>query len=170
MGTPRPVAFSSLIQLLLICAIVTGCGQSQPDAAAPPPQAHAHHPPHGGTPVVLGDEVYHIEMVLDPPTGTLQAYILDGEMENYVRSTMESFAITAKLPGHDESLRFQAVTNRATGETVGDTALFAVQANWLKTQSNFDAVLKQIIIKGQTFENVRFNFPKGNDPDGARAK
>ncbi len=55
--------------------------------------------------------------------------------------------------------------NNATGEKIGDTALFEVQADWLKHTTNFDAVLKQITVRDHTYQNVAFNFPKGNDKD-----
>ena len=41
-------------------------------------------------------------------------------------------------------------------------SLFQAQADWLKTHKTFDAVLKEIIIKGKKYENVAFNFPRGN--------
>jgi hypothetical protein len=58
-----------------------------------------------------------------------------------------------------------AVANPATGETVGDTSLFEGQADWLKTAREFDATLKTITVRGTTFAEVKFNFPKGNDKD-----
>ena len=60
----------------------------------------------------------------------------------------------------------RAVADPATGETVGDTALFETQADWLKTVKDFDGTLKKTItIRGTTFADVKFNFPKGNDKD-----
>jgi len=57
------------------------------------------------------------------------------------------------------------VANAATGETVGDTALFEAQAEWLKTNASFDAAINELQVRGNTYANVRFNFPKGNDTD-----
>ena len=85
------------------------------------PHLHVAVPPHGGNPVALGDD-YQIEWVLDAPAGKLQAYVLDGEMENFVRITLPSFDVTAKLPDGEEVLHFVAVANTATGEKVGSTA------------------------------------------------
>ena len=47
--------------------------------------AHEHHPPHKGTLVEFGEEFAHLELVLDPATGKLTAYALDGEAEKAVR-------------------------------------------------------------------------------------
>jgi hypothetical protein len=121
---------------------------------------HKAQPPHGGTPVALGDN-YNIEFVLDAASGTLSAYLLDDEMEEFVRSGMPSFEVTAKVGGAEQTLVFKPVANPATGETVGDTSLFTAQAGWLKTTTAFDAVIKSVTLDGTTFSNVAFNFPKG---------
>ncbi|HEY5079995.1 MAG TPA: hypothetical protein VII43_09110, partial [Opitutaceae bacterium] len=120
---------------------------------------------HGGTPVVLGDEVYHLELVLDAASGVLQAYVLDGELENFVRCAAPSIEIDATVGGSPRTLTLEAVANSATGETVGDTSLFQAQADWLKSAKDFDGVVKSVSIRGTAFAAVRFNFPKGNDAD-----
>jgi len=112
-----------------------------------------------------GDEAYHVELVLDASTGTLQAFVLDGELENFIRSPVPSIEIVADVGGAPRTLVLAAVPNPATGETVGDTSLFQAQAEWLKTTRGFDAVLKSITVRGTTFAGVKFNFPKGNDTD-----
>jgi hypothetical protein len=156
--------------LLLLSALVflfaTGCGHQQPNAS-PLAVVHEHkdQPPHGGTLVALGHEEYQLELVLDAPAGKLQAYVFDGELENFVRVAAETFDVTAKLPVHDAVLVFKAVPNRATGETVGDTSMFEAQADWLKTTPAFDAILKEITIRGGVYRDIAFNFPKGNDRD-----
>lgn len=144
---------------------MAGCGR-QPATVNAAPAKHEHHAPHGGTPVMLGDEAYHLELVRDATTGILQAFILDGEMENFVRSPTPSFEIEASVGAEKPSLVFAAVADPATGETVGDTALFETRADWLKTVAAFDGVVKSLTINGTTFTAVRFNFPHGNDPDG----
>jgi predicted small lipoprotein YifL len=157
-----------LIVLVLTAGLLAGCGEKP----APAPESkvapkHEHNPPHHGTPVVLGNEEYHVELVLDPAAGILQAYVLDGEMENFIRIPAESFTVTAQLPGGAQSLVLRAVANRATGEKVGDTALFEAQADWLKTTPTFDAAIEELTVRGNTYRHVAFNFPKGNDTDAA---
>lgn len=93
----------------------------------------------------------------------LKAYVLDGELEFFVRIPAESFEVVAQVAGREELLTFRAIPNNATGETIGNTSQFEVQAEWLKRQTNFDAMLRAITIKGSTFTNVGFNFPKGSD-------
>jgi hypothetical protein len=150
----------------LVCGLLCSCGkETSLEQKAETPARHEHKPPHGGTPVVLGHEEYHVELVLDGATGTMQAYVMDGELEEFVRVGAASFEIAAKRPGGEETLVFNAVPNRATGETVGDTSFFTAQAEWLKTAKTFDAVLKELKVKGNVYQNVAFNFPKGNDAD-----
>ncbi len=160
--------FTQLVTLLLIVplGLVVGCGKKEPEAtAAKSPPKHEHKPPHGGTPVVLGDEIYHVELVLDAATGKLQAFVFDGELENFIRSAVPAIEIDAAVNGQPRTVVLSAVANPATGETVGDTSLFEGQADWLKAAKEFDATLKIITIRGTTFADVKFNFPKGNDKD-----
>ena len=160
-------SITRLVLIGLTCLpLFAGCAKhpAETTATAKPPK-HEHKPPHGGTPVVLGDEVYHVELVRDAATGKLQAFVFDGELENFIRSSVPSFQIDAVVSGAPQTLILSAVPNPATGETVGDTSLFETQADWLKTANDFDATLKSITIRNTTFTDVKFNFPKGNDKD-----
>ena len=153
-----------LLALALAAGLAACSEKAVPLPAGAPVAKHEHHPPHGGTPVVLGAELYHLELVLDSATGRLSAYVLDGEMENFMRITAPSLEITvAGQPSR--TLVLSPVANPATGETVGSTSLFEVQADWLKSTPTFDAVLTRIEVRGSVFTATAFNFPKGNDRD-----
>jgi hypothetical protein len=143
-----------LHMMLVLALALGGCAKKEQVGS------HKDQPPHGGTPVALGEN-YNFEFVLDAASGTLSAYLLDDEMEEFVRSGMLSFELTAKIGGVEQTLVFKPVANPATGETVGDTSLFTAQAGWLKTTTAFDAVIKSVTLDGTTFSNVAFNFPKG---------
>jgi len=133
------------------------------DAKKESAHQHEHTPPHGGAPVVLGEEEYHLEVVRDAAAGKLQLYVLDGHMDKFVRIAAPAIEVTATHAGAPQTLSFKPVPNSATGEKVGDTALFEAQADWLKTATNFDAVVKFVDVKGKAFKDVKFNFPKGNE-------
>ncbi len=160
---------SHLIAALLAFAvgILGGCSKSATPAAVSveTPAKHEHHPPHGGTAVVLGNEAYHLELVRDAAAGKLTAYVLDGEMEEFIRVKAATFEAVATVAGAKQTLTFQAVANAATGETVGNSSQFEASADWLKTTATFDGMLTALEIKGTTFSDVAFNFPKGNDKD-----
>ena len=143
-----------------------GCHQKTPDAPQKPAVAkHQHIPPHQGTPVVLGNEEHHVEFVRDAAAGTLQAYVMDGELEDFVRVKQNSFEGVAAFRGGRHPLKFEAVPNNATGETVGDTSLFEAKADWLGAESNFDVTIDELTVRGKTYQSIKFNFPKGNDSD-----
>jgi hypothetical protein len=150
----------------LVLLLAAGCGGHK-SGPADDTRTHLHvaTPPHGGTPVALGDEDYQIEFVLDAPAGKLEAYVLDGEMENFVRIAPASFDMTANLAGGREVLHFAAVANAATGETVGSTSQFEAQADWLKTTNRFDGVIQEINVEGTVFHSILFSFPKGSAAD-----
>ena len=154
---------------VLLCgslAFTAGCSDHKAQIAATErAHKHEHNPLHDGVPIVLGAELYHLELVLDPAAGKLQAYVFDSELENFVRTATPSFVVTATVDGVDKQLVFHAVANPATGETVGDTSLFEANADWLKSNPIFDADLQSITIHDSTFTDVKFNYPKGNDTE-----
>lgn len=146
-------------------ALLLAAGCAKQASSPPPPARHEHSAPHAGTAVVLGAELYHLELVRDVSTGRLTAYILDGEMENFVRLNVPAFEVIATVNGRPKPLRFMPVANSATGETVTDTSQFEAQADWLKTTATFDATLTALTVRGTVFTAVPFNFPRGNDRD-----
>jgi hypothetical protein len=154
------------IVLLSAALALAGCAhRNQAPAVAAAPHKHEHHPPHGGTPVVLAEEVCHLELVLDPATGTLRAYVLDGELENFIRIAAPELELHVTLGGAARTLRLRAVADRATGEKVGDTSLFAASAPWLKGVAHFQGSFPRVEVRGQEFRKVSFAFPEGNDKD-----
>ena len=114
---------------------------------------------------MLGEEEYHLELNLDAAAGKLTAYVMDGELEKFVRLASPSFTVTVVAPRPEPPLVFQAIANPASGEIVGDTSQFEARAGWLKTATNFDAVLPVLTVRAKTYTNVAFNFPKENDKD-----
>ncbi len=154
------------LRLFVLGGLLLTAACSRQPAASPAASArHEHHAPHGGTPVVLGAELYHLELVRDAADGRLRAYVLDGELENFIRIAAPAIELTATVDGQPRPLVLAAVANPATGETVGDTSCFEGQADWLRTTPAFDAVLVRLEVRGNTFTTVAFNFPRGNDRD-----
>ena len=157
----RPVT-SALAAAMAV--LLAGCGgEPKNDHAAGPSHGHSHQPKYGGTMVELGEHQGNLEFVRDASAGRLTAYVLDAHAENFVRVPLASFTLATTIAGKAETLVFQPVANAATGEKPGDTSQFEASAGWLKTAPVFDAVLPQITVRGTTFKDVRFNFPKGNE-------
>ena len=161
---PVPRVLAAALALIVLGACTRETPTPPPSAAAA--SGHAHQAPHGGTAVELGEEAYHLEFVLLAGEGRLQAFVLDGEMENFVRCAAPAFEVAATVAGEKRTLTFVAVADPATGEKAGDTALFEARADWLKSTPKFEGVLTTLTIRGTTFTAVSFNFPDGNDHDG----
>ena len=152
------------LAVALILAL-SACSKSEKTTAAAEPHAshdhaapanHAHTAPRGGTLVEIGDHAYNIELLRDPAAGKLTAWILDAHAENYVRVKATVIALVAMPGGKFTPLTLTAVANPATGETVGDTSQFEVQADWLKTAGAFAGILT-VEIKGTTFAKVEYS-------------
>jgi hypothetical protein len=155
---PSRFILQSLLALAL-CA-TAGCGEPPPRVSAAKAFApHAHDARHGGVTVELGDEEFHVEFAWAGTAGVIQAYILDGELENYVRVATESFSATVTLEGAERPLVFHAVGNSATGESAGDTALFEARADWLAARPALRVSVPSLSVKGRTYPNLFLELP-----------
>lgn len=123
-------------------------------------ETHYHSAPHGGALVVLGQEFSHVEFVLEPDSGTLNAYILDGEAEGSVRIPGGTIDLIVEGGG---ALSLQPVVDELTGETLEDTSHFRAQSDFLKGREKFEGSLLSLKVKGQEFQNVDFRYPEGNE-------
>lgn len=152
MKTPFPLACA-----LLLTFALAGCGQHESPAGS---AGHTHHAPHGGTLVELGQHAYNLELVRDAEAGRLTAYVLDGHAENFVRISAASFELIAFTGGERKPLTMRAVSNSATGETVGNTSQFEAQADWLKSVAEFPGSITSLEIRGNKFDNVAMHLRK----------
>ena len=117
--------------------------------------------PHGGTPVVVGLHGYHLELVRDAEKGRLQAYLLDGHAEKYVDVPESSFEMVATIGAKQEKLTLQRTP--AAGKPLSQaSSVLEGTAEWVKTATNFNAVIPTITLKGKTFKDVKVSFPKGS--------
>ena len=124
--------------------------------------AHNHVAPHQGTLVELGEEVGHLEVLLNPTDGTMTIYVLDGEAEQPVR--VEQPTLELQIAPHPDTpeadripLWMHAVENPLTGEMAGDTSQFAGKSDALKGLTAFDGEVDAIELNGQRFTDVAFH-------------
>ncbi len=132
-------------------------------AAAGGGHGHVHVAPHGGALVVLGDDFAHVEFVLEPATGTLTAYVLDGHADRSLR--LATAGLELQLLASDEGpvrLSLAGRESALTGEVLGDTSEFVGRHAALVGAERFEGVLQSITVKGQPFNTVRFRYPEGN--------
>lgn len=159
----RSPALVPCLACLLLSIITASCSRLVVENK--PILTHQHHAPHEGTAVVLGKEQYHLELVCDATDGTLTAYVLDSEMDNFIRLAQPNIILSIKTADYIGTLTLHAVANTATGEKIGDTSEFQVKDELFKKTSAFDGILKLITVNNNTFLEVSFNFPRGNDQD-----
>lgn len=124
---------------------------------------HEHAAPHGGTLIVFGEEFAHLELVLDAVTGSLSGYVLDGGAEYAVRIEQASIELGIDKDGQKSMVSLGAQANALTGESPGDTSEFHGQSDFLTRVDHFKGVITSVEIKGQTFDQVGFDFPEGNE-------
>jgi hypothetical protein len=140
---------------ILLALALAGCSKHHDHAKS----SHGRHDHtddarHGGVPVMLGDEAYHVEFTFGDAPGTLQAYIFDAHMKDYVRIAAASFAATAKIGEVEHQLVFNAVANPATGETMGSTALFEARVPTLSGRPALTLSVPALTVKTHTYINV----------------
>jgi hypothetical protein len=131
--------------------------------------AHEHKPPHNGTLVECGEEFAHLELLSDAASGKLTGFVLDGEAENPVRIRQSSIRLKLTVDGKAILLNLKAVANPLTGEVIGDTSEFSAVSKNLKGVQRFSGTVVLIKVKGETFRNVDFKYPEGNEvlkPEG----
>jgi len=151
--------------VLASLTLLAGCGDSKSGHGHSHADGHGHDdhaPPHGGTPVVIAADKFHLELVRDATTGKMQAYVLDGHLEGYVQVAETNFLLLAKAGGKDEQLSFQRASEPASGSVPAKSALFEAQADWVKAAKEFEGRIPTITLNGRSFTNISFSFPKGS--------
>ena len=163
-----PLIFKKSLLNFAALMLLAGCGvENDPSAASnhnnhaeSPTHKHQHVPLHGGAVVVLGEELYHLEFVLDEAFAALHCYVLDGHMENFIRIQDPKLILEVEP---NKTVVLTPVVSRATGESVGNTSHFSTQLDWARERKHFAAMLQEITIQGNRFENVAFRYPEGNE-------
>ena len=154
---------STSVRLVLSGLVLVSCGD-QRASSAPAPAAdsgagHVHAAPHGGLLVVLAEEQLHLELILEPSSGELTAYLLGPHAHASVRTsqTMIEFGLT--LAGGMTPLQLIAVASPLSGETVGDTSVFRGASTLLQGVERFEGVVRALQARGMQFEAVPFKYP-----------
>jgi hypothetical protein len=125
---------------------------------------HVHVAPHGGTLIEIGEHAYNVELLRDRAAGKLTAWILDAHAENFVRVKATELALVAMPGGLYTPLQLRAVANAATGETIGDTSQFEIEADWLKTAGDFAGIFT-VEINGTVYKDVAYALGAHHDHD-----
>ena len=124
---------------------------------------HSHTAPHGGALLELGDHFAFLELVVEPDTGKMTLYVLDGEAEKAVRLTHKAISVRVEAPTGVGTLDLQGRANTLTGETVGDTSEFVATHAGLKGATKVQARVGEIVVKGQTLRDLSITWPGDHD-------
>lgn len=147
----------ALAVLTACVAVAMGCREQKSGGHS----GHSHEPPHGGTPVVVAEHEYNLELVHDGTNGLLQAYVLDDGFHDFIRVPETNFTLVGKMDGRTEQAEFMRVTNAMSPNPSDPSFQFEARAEWLKTATNFDGLIPTLTLRGKTFTNITFPFPKG---------
>lgn len=157
----KPAALLLLVSTLLL----TACARREPAPAEPAgahlqDSGHAHKPLMGGQLVPVGDHQFNLEFKYDAARGVLQAWVLDGHAENFVRVSMALFDVQ-EAGGQKRTITLRALENGMSGEKAGDSSSFEGEAAWLGGTGHFDGVVKAIKVRDTTFRDIAFHFHPG---------
>jgi hypothetical protein len=105
--------------------------------------------------VELGEELAHVELVLDPGEGRLTAFVLDGEAKAGLRVSQPELTVHLRVAGGDLTrIVMRAVPNPLTGESVGDSSEFVGQDPALRGLATLEGRLQALTVKGTPFADV----------------
>ena len=153
-----------LLGTAMVSMICTGCDAPEQKHSSSAPHGHHHDPPHGGSLIQLGNEQYHLELVMDQDLTLMRCYVLDGHVEHFIRLAQEEILCETTLSsGLKTNLVFQAIASRSTGETVGDTAEFQADLAPLNGENTFEGIIQEVHIQNSSFTKIPFSFPGGNE-------
>lgn len=115
--------------------------------------------PHGGSLVKLGG-AGQLELVLDPSSGLLTAYVLNAAGTETQRIPAKAITLEVTPAGGAASpLVLNATANGLTGDTVGNSSQFGGTLPALKGVTSFAGVVKDATIGNDSFKDISFSFP-----------
>lgn len=132
--------------------------------SAPPAAGHAHPEkgPHGGPLLELGDEEYHIEVMLDEKTNVLTLYVLDAAAKAAVPTEAKEAVINLKHAGKPEQFKLKATPSKT--DPAGTASVFQLKDKELVHDlhhKNNDARLS-LKIKGKPY-TTKFELKHDHD-------
>lgn len=107
----------------------------------------------------VGEHDFHLELVNDTHAGKMLAYVHDDHMEHAESVPPTTFELVAKMDGKEHRATFNAGDGSTTAAT--NVNVFTAKADWFKSATNFEGLIPTITLKGETFTNVTFTYPKG---------
>jgi hypothetical protein len=154
----RDAVALGLLTLLTVAALAANT------FGAPPAAGHAHPEkgPHGGPLLEVGDEEYHIEVLLDEKTNVLTLYVLDAAAKAMVPTDAKEALINLKHGGKPEQFKLPAVALKT--DPTGQASCFQLKSAALVHNlhhKNHEARLA-LKIKGKSY-SAKFDLQHDHD-------
>ena len=120
--------------------------------------------PHKGELVEVGEEVAHLELVLDAETGKLTAYVLDaaGKKDVTVAMTELKLQFAAGKKGSLPADGFQDLVLKAVDAKDGKASQFSGTSDKLKGVKEFTGVFASLKVGEKPVDNIPVKFPSGH--------
>lgn len=121
----RSLFAGALAAAMLGCLVLSGCGSSTPTTnggAGAPNGGHKHeeddhaHGPRNGQLLELGQEEYHLELMLDDKNNTVTCYTLDKEGKNDVAVDAEDITLKFEIAGSPKEWKLLPASPNAEGK------------------------------------------------------
>ena len=150
--TGRPIAAAGRAALIAF-TLLPACGGNAPESEEAE-HAFAHAPIYGGQLIEIGEHFAQVELVHEPGTGKLSAYIWDGHVEHARPVAMESIRITIGA----YVMKLLPVSNPLTGDEPGRSSQFEGQSERLRDVERFEGVLGRMRFGEAQFEETEFHY------------
>ena len=119
--------------------------------------------PHGGVLIPLTKDSGQLELVADPTSGTLSAYVLDKRAANPVRIGQPDIGVTIDSPNGQTSVTLHARSSFLTGEEPGDTSLFDAEVPQLVGVETFRGRVAEVEVNGETTKDIEFTYKPADE-------
>ena len=141
---------------IFLALLFAACGEE--DHEPHDDSAHGHEGRYGGHLIELGDHLAWAEVVHDAEAGSVTMHIWDAHVTGPRRLKAKSIPLTVALEGGSLALQLEAVADKLTGDTVGDSARFEARSERLRGLADFHAVLGAIRIGDTEFAERAFHY------------
>ena len=140
---------------LLLTSLLAACGDG---GTARDEAEHecVHDPVYGGKLIEIGEHFAQVELLHDPETGKLTAYLWDGHAEHARPVAMESIRVTVG----DLVVKLLPVSDPLTGDQPGASSRFEGTSERLRDLESFEGVLGRMRFGEAEFAETEFRYGK----------
>ena len=132
--------------------------------AGGPHEVH-HEAPHHGALVPIGKSDAHLEFVLEPKTGLLTCYALDGEAKEPLRLRQTMLFVNIDAAGDKFPIVLFAPKDQNVDPAVPrGGSMFQASHRHLEGVTSFEGDIGEVKVGRQAYRLVKFSYPEGTEP------